>query len=149
MLTVAVCASCGDHNVFVRRWQYVRTPVGPAAQETAWFKRVHPMGRAPKELANIAMAHLQPYHAATASLNVSPEACGGISRRQGILREQGQQKDLVQQIGALLNEDDAKKQLLVALHETVDFIRNYGNFGAHPMNDLRCRSFLLIRGEAD
>jgi hypothetical protein len=55
-----------------------------------------------------------------------------MSRRclQGILREQGyQQKDLVQQIAAVLDEADPKKQLPIALHETVSF----GNLGTSAL----------------
>jgi Domain of unknown function (DUF4145) len=34
-----------------------------------------------------------------------------------------------------LNESDPKKAIPQSLHDTVDAIRNFGNFGAHPIND--------------
>jgi hypothetical protein len=34
-----------------------------------------------------------------------------------------------------LNETDAKKAIPERLRSTIDAIRNFGNFGAHPIND--------------
>ena len=39
------------------------------------------------------------------------------------------------QIGAVLNEQDARKALPNDLHTTVDAIRGFGNFSAHPITD--------------
>ena len=39
------------------------------------------------------------------------------------------------QINAVLGEQDASKSLPSALHDTVDAIRNFGNFSAHPITD--------------
>jgi Domain of unknown function (DUF4145) len=44
-------------------------------------------------------------------------------------------KDLSKEIDALLNEPDPKKALPHKLRETVDGIRNFGNFAAHPIDD--------------
>ena len=44
-------------------------------------------------------------------------------------------KDLAKEIDLLLNEIDPKKALPHKLRETVDAIRNFGNFSAHPIDD--------------
>ncbi len=78
------------------------------------------------------------FREACATLNVSAKASATLSRLclQAILSGQGYgQRDLVDQITALLGEEDPKKQLPSTLHETIDAIRNFGNFGAHPITD--------------
>ena len=45
------------------------------------------------------------------------------------------QRDLAQQIDALLGERDPAKTIPSALRDTVDAIRNFGNFSAHPVTD--------------
>ena len=44
-------------------------------------------------------------------------------------------KDLAREIDLLLNEPDPKKAIPHKLRETVDGIRNFGNFAAHPIDD--------------
>jgi hypothetical protein len=44
-------------------------------------------------------------------------------------------KDLSKEIDLLLNETDTRKALPHKLRETVDAIRNFGNFSAHPIDD--------------
>lgn len=39
------------------------------------------------------------------------------------------------QIDAVLNESDPTKTIPTALRQTVDAIRNFGNFSAHPVTD--------------
>ena len=71
-------------------------------------------------------------------LAVSPKASAALSRRclQAILRSHGyNQRDLAQQIDALLNESDPAKAIPTALRATVDVVRNFGNFSAHPVTD--------------
>ena len=69
-------------------------------------------------------------------LPFSAKASAALSRRclQTMLNEQGyKDKDdnLSKQIDKLLNP----RVLPDHIHETVDAIRNFGNFGAHPFND--------------
>lgn len=45
------------------------------------------------------------------------------------------QKDLAQQIDAVLAEPDARKALPSGVHLIVDAIRNFGNFAAHKITD--------------
>jgi Domain of unknown function (DUF4145) len=69
---------------------------------------------------------------------ISTKASAALSRRclQTILRNQGYaQRDLAHQIDALLGEQDLAKAIPMALRETVDAIRNFGNFSAHPVTD--------------
>ena len=71
-------------------------------------------------------------------LSDSNKASAALSRRclQAILWSQGYtQRDLAQQIKALLGEQDAAKAIPTAPRETVDAIRNFGNFSAHPVTD--------------
>lgn len=71
-------------------------------------------------------------------LPISAKASAALSRRclQVMLRSVGYAaKDLAKEIDLLLNEPDPKKSLPRQLRETVDAIRNFGNFSAHPIND--------------
>jgi hypothetical protein len=65
---------------------------------------------------------------------MSAKASAALARRclQAMLNEQGfKDKYLVNQVEKLLNA----KVLPTHIHETVDAIRHFGNFGAHPIND--------------
>jgi hypothetical protein len=78
------------------------------------------------------------YEEACLVLPISNKASAALSRRclQAILRDQGYaQRDLAQQIDALLGEQDPTKAIPTALKQTVDAIRNFGNFSAHPVTD--------------
>jgi hypothetical protein len=44
-------------------------------------------------------------------------------------------KDLAKQVDAILNENDVRKSLPRSLHDSIDAIRNFGNFSAHPINE--------------
>jgi Domain of unknown function (DUF4145) len=69
-------------------------------------------------------------------LPISAKASAALSRR--CLHAFGYKVgagDLAKEIDLLLNETDPKKVIPQSLHETVDAIRNFGNFGAHPATD--------------
>ncbi|MCO5164361.1 MAG: DUF4145 domain-containing protein [Mesorhizobium sp.] len=71
-------------------------------------------------------------------LPISAKASAALSRRclQNILNSHGYKgRDLSKQIDALLNETDASKAVGTALRDTVDAVRNFGNFSAHPIDD--------------
>jgi hypothetical protein len=71
-------------------------------------------------------------------LPISPKASAALSRRclQNILHASGYKaRDLATEIDLLLNEADPKKAIPQRLRDTIDGIRNFGNFGAHPIND--------------
>jgi hypothetical protein len=44
--------------------------------------------------------------------------------------------NLAKEVQQLLDETDRKKALPGSIHDTVDAIRNFGNFSAHPINDI-------------
>jgi hypothetical protein len=44
-------------------------------------------------------------------------------------------KNLVDQIDSVLNEPNTKRSIPSDLHDTIDAIRNFGNFSAHPITD--------------
>jgi hypothetical protein len=77
----------------------------------------------------------QDYIEACSVLPVSAKASAALSRRclQHILRSHGYKaRDLASEIDLLLNETDPLKALPMRLRETIDAIRNFGNFAAHP-----------------
>jgi Domain of unknown function (DUF4145) len=71
-------------------------------------------------------------------LPISPKASAALSRRcfQNILHQSGYiARDLAAEIDLLLNESAPKRAIPLRLRETIDAIRNFGNFSAHPIND--------------
>jgi len=71
-------------------------------------------------------------------LTISPKASAALSRRclQSILTAQGYtNKNLAKQVDSALSETDARKAMSPALSATIDAIRNFGNFSAHPIDD--------------
>jgi uncharacterized protein DUF4145 len=99
------------------------------------WRQVHPVGsnrgpvrpEVPKPIAT-------DYVEACRVLPMSAKASAALARRclQAMLNEQGfKDKYLVNQVEKLLNA----KVLPTHIHETVDAIRHFGNFGAHPIND--------------
>ena len=78
------------------------------------------------------------YREACAVLSISAKASAALSRRilQTVLKEQGYDRaNLATQIEDVLEEQDLRKALPSAVHTTVDAIRNFGNFSAHPITD--------------
>jgi Domain of unknown function (DUF4145) len=77
----------------------------------------------------------QDYIEACNVLSISAKASAALSRRclQHMLRSHGYRaKDLANEIDLLLKETDPTKALPRRLRETIDAIRNFGNFAAHP-----------------
>jgi hypothetical protein len=73
-------------------------------------------------------------------LPISPKASAALSRRcfQHILHSEGYKVssgDLGKEIDLLLNEPDTRKAIPQRLRDTIDLIRNFGNFSAHPIDD--------------
>ena len=93
------------------------------------------------------------YEEACRVLLMSHKASAALSRRclQTILREQGYaQRDLAQQIDALLSEPNPARAIPTALRQTVDAIRNFGNFSAHPVTDQTTLQVVPVEaGEAE
>lgn len=73
-------------------------------------------------------------------LPTSAKASAALSRRclQNILHKAGYKVgngDLAKEIDLILDEADPKKAIPRRLHETIDAIRNFGNFSVHPIDD--------------
>lgn len=71
-------------------------------------------------------------------LSISPKASAALSRRvlQALLQEQGYTAgSLAQQVDAVLDEKDPSKVLPSSIRNSVDAIRNFGNFSAHRITD--------------
>ena len=71
-------------------------------------------------------------------LPISSKASAALSRRclQSILHEQGYRaRDLNTEINLLLKEPDPTKAIPRRLRDTIDSVRNFGNFSAHPIDD--------------
>ena len=72
-------------------------------------------------------------------LPVSSKASAALSRRvlQAMLTQQGyHMRNLYDQIQAVVAEADLEKVLPSQLREVVDAVRSFGNFSAHPVNDV-------------
>ncbi len=90
------------------------------------------------------------YTEACEVLSISPKASAALSRRvlQAILLEQGYQgQNLFRQIQAVLNENDPSKALPTNLKETIDAIRNFGNFSAHPITETTSLQIIDVQSE--
>ena len=90
------------------------------------------------------------YKEARAVLPHSPKASAALSRRvlQAVLQDQGYTKgSLAQQIDAVLAETDSSKVLPSSIRSSVDAIRNFGNFSAHPMTDKTSRQVIDVEPE--
>lgn len=78
------------------------------------------------------------YQEACDVLAISAKASAALSRRvlQGILNEQGyKSSNLAKQIDDLLQETNPQKVIPTGVRNTVDAVRNFGNFAAHPISD--------------
>lgn len=147
---VTVCPACWNPTI---RLVIIKLP--PNAQPVVVEDFVtYPKGifrrPTPKEVPEVIR---EDYEEACAVLSISAKASAALSRRclQAILREKGYaQRDLAVQIDALLNETDPSKAISLGLRETVDAIRNFGNFSAHPVTDQTTLQILPVEpGEAE
>lgn len=132
----AVCPECKDFTIELGQ-QLLQ---GPSKGElTADWRMVYPIGAnrgpvppdVPPEVA-------EDYIEACNVLPVSAKASAALSRRclQIILHAHAYRaRDLSKEIDLLLNEPDPQRALPHRLRQTVDGIRNFGNFSAHPIDD--------------
>lgn len=86
-------------------------------------------------------------------LPISAKASAALSRRclQNILHEQGYKaRDLNAEIDLLLKETDPLRAIPRRLRDTIDAIRHYGNFSAHPVDDKTALQIVEVEpGEAE
>ena len=127
------CASCNE--LIVRIVKRVLTDDGERVVEID--RLVHPPGRSRPTVDSeaIPQALKEDYLEACEVLEISPKASAVLSRRvlQGILKEQGcDSRNLHQQIIDVLAQD-GPAALPGSLRDTIDVIRHFGNFSAHPI----------------
>jgi hypothetical protein len=131
-LRITACPACEELTIELGKWD-------ATAHGAAKAHRVFPTGAnrgpvPPEVPPDIA----QDYKEACLVLLLSPKASAALSRRclQNMLHQnEYKAKDLAKEIDLLLNEKDATKALPQRLRVTVDGIRNFGNFSAHPIDD--------------
>ncbi len=107
-------------------------------------------GPVPKEVPDAIAAD---YVEACNVLRISAKASAALSRRclQNILHEQGyKSRDLNAEIDLLLKETDPLRAIPRRLRDTIDAIRHYGNFSAHPVDDKTALQIVEVEpGEAE
>ena len=90
------------------------------------------------------------YSEACGVLDISAKASAALSRRilQGILTDQGYKCDnLARQIDSVLDESDPTKVLPSHIRETVDAVRHFGNFAAHPITEETSLQIIDVEAE--
>jgi hypothetical protein len=104
------------------------------------WRQVHPIGSnrgpVPPEVPEPIAGD---YVEACRVLPISAKASAALSRRclQAMLHaHEYKGKDLAKEVQQLLDEKDPAKVLPRPIHQTVDVIRHFGNFSAHPINDI-------------
>lgn len=131
------CPNCKEPLVTIIRREEVWEN-GRASWKSKHFSAYpHLPSRAPVADA-VPSSFKEDYREASAVLSISPKASAALSRRvlQSILTDRGYTgRDLAKQIDSVLSEKDPQKVLPTGVRETVDAIRSFGNFAAHPIKD--------------
>lgn len=151
---IDICPGCGAETILLGKWQGAASSVqGLRPTGYVSLERVYPIGQVVKSFPNAIDVLVKDYTEACRVVGISAAASACMSRRcmQGILKDKGYRaKDLVKQIELLLAETDPKRLLPDHLHRTVDAVRNFGNFGAHPMTDVANLQLIEVEdGEAE
>lgn len=148
---MVVCPACQGAIVHLYRDELV----SPEHDEYEQIEiRAYPLdgGRPPAPI-EVPEAIATDYQEACRVLSRSPKASAALARRclQGILHQQGyNENDLSRQIHALLNESEPARVIPSSLRDTVDAIRNFGNFSAHPITDKTTLQIVDVEpGEAE
>lgn len=129
---VCQCPACSDHVIDLG----FPTEDGLVAEWSGFYPRGANRGPVPPEVPTMIAAD---YVEACNVLPISAKASAALSRRclQAMLRAHGYKaKDLAKEIDLLLNEADTRKAIPETLRVTIDGVRNFGNFSAHPITDV-------------
>jgi hypothetical protein len=128
-----VCSKCKDITI-----EIAPMSVDSETPLLEW-RMVYPIGASRGPVSPEVPAEItNDYIEACNVLPISAKASAALSRRclQNILHTSGyKDRNLSLEIDLLLNESDPKKAIPQRLRDTIDGIRNFGNFGAHPIND--------------
>jgi len=128
----ASCPDCKDVTIEIARFDQV----GNRLED---WRQVYPIGanRGPVP-SEVPEKIAEDYIEACNVLPISAKASAALSRRclQNMLRAHGYKAgSLAREIDLLLNATDPTKALPHKLRVTVDGIRHFGNFSAHPIDD--------------
>jgi len=148
-----VCPACQNPTIILEQFRYDGIP-NTMPRAIGAPLRAYPTNTFRKPTPKEVPAHIkEDYEEACRVLPISQKASAALSRRclQAILQEQGYtQRDLAKQIDALLNESNSAKAIPTALRQTVDVIRNFGNFSTHPVTDQTTLQIIPVEpGEAE
>jgi hypothetical protein len=127
----AVCPACHLEIIFIGAFH--------DGHPVSLWRQVYPVGAnrgpvpepVPPQIA-------EDYIEACNVLPISAKASAALSRRclQNMLHNHGyKDRDLAKEVDLLINEKDPEKALPYKLRKTIDAIRNFGNFSAHPIDD--------------
>jgi hypothetical protein len=100
------------------------------------FPRSHSRAPVPPEVPAVLA---EDYAEACQTLAISPKASAALCRRclQAMLHSHGYKgRDLAVEVQMLLDEVDTTKAIPVSLRQTIDGIRHFGNFSAHPITEV-------------
>ena len=128
------CTHCNNHSI----WHDGKNTLVYPKQTTRNF-----------DLTEIPEILSSDYEEACLVLSDSPKASAALSRRclQSVLREQGfSHKSLAQEIQDAIDSNKLPSHIT----DSLDAIRNIGNFAAHPMKDTNSGAVVEVEpGEAD
>lgn len=132
---ITSCPSCNNKTIDIAK---VKVAAGGAFLPLSW-QQVHPLGinRDPVP-AEVPLSISQDYRESAQVLSLSPKASAALSRRclQNVLHANGyRDRNLFREIELLINENDPRKAIPESLRTTIDGVRHFGNFSAHPIND--------------
>lgn len=140
-----ICPSCGGPTVELRF--VAETTI---IHELRVFPREARFLPAPPE---VPLELATDYGEANSVVSISPKASAALSRRclQAMLKDAGYQNDnLAKQIDNAIAEQRASHALPSDLRNSLDAIRNFGNFSAHPISDRTTLQVIEVdEGEAE
>ena len=132
------CPSCEEQIIMIGKVKQVRgLPITRFDEDDSFLVYPKFPQRAPVS-DDVPESFRVDYTEACNVLEISPKASAALSRRvlQGILRDKGYSShNLVDQIKKVLGETNPQNILPLNVRNTIDAVRNFGNFAAHPMSD--------------
>lgn len=146
-LSTATCPNCHGGHIALT----MRNGGGGTIQPTRW---VYPRaGAYPPPPPQVPGPIAADYREANEVLPISSKASAALSRRclQAILAAAGyNDRNLAAQVQKAIDETSAAKALPIALRDSLDAIRNFGNFSAHPITDHTTLQIIDVEpGEAE
>lgn len=144
---VAVCPSCMEPVIEISKLR----PVEHGYTRRENRRIVHPRSPTRSHIdAAVPESFRADYTEACQVLEASAKASAALSRRvlQGVLTDQGYNcSNLAEQIDSVLAESDPKKRLPGHFQDTIDAVRHFGNFAAHPITELTSLQIIDVEPE--